>query len=63
MRFPIDVVYLDDSFTVLGKENIVPWRVGKHVKGAQMVLETAAGVTAPLDIGMRLTLGLVRLSA
>lgn len=58
MRFPIDAVYLDDSFTVLGKETVVPWRIGKHVKGAKMILETAAGVTAQLKIGMRLTVGI-----
>lgn len=58
MRFPIDVVYLDNDFTVLAKETVVPWRIGKHVKGAKMVLETAAGVAAQLEIGMRLTVGI-----
>lgn len=58
MRFPIDVVYLDNCFTVLGKETVVPWRIGKHVKGATMILETAAGVAAQLEIGMRLTIGI-----
>ncbi|TEB12135.1 hypothetical protein Psfp_03815 [Pelotomaculum sp. FP] len=58
MRFPIDTVYLDSCFTVLGKETVVPWRVGKHVKGTKMILETAAGATAQLEIGMRLTVGI-----
>ncbi|WHH57943.1 DUF192 domain-containing protein [Petroclostridium sp. X23] len=53
MRFPIDAVYLDDGFTVLGKETVIPWRVGKHVKGAKMILETSAGVAAQLETGMR----------
>ncbi len=56
MRFPIDVVYLDDCLTVLGKETVVPWRTGKNVKGAKMILETSAGVTEQLEIGMRLIL-------
>lgn len=55
MRFSIDAIYLDHGFHVLGKETVAPWRIGKHVKGAKMILETAAGVAAPLEIGMRLT--------
>lgn len=58
VRFPIDVVYLDECFTVLGKETVFPWRLGKHFKGTKMILETAAGVTAKLEIGMQLTVGL-----
>ena len=56
MRFPIDVVYLDEDFTVLEKETIPPWRMGKRIKGTKMVLETAAGAAEQLEMGMCLVL-------
>jgi uncharacterized membrane protein (UPF0127 family) len=43
MRFPIDVVFLDDGFTVLSIDAAVrPWRTASR-KGASWTLELAAG--------------------
>lgn len=43
MRFPIDVVFLDNSDTVVGVERYVkPWRAAAR-RGAKSVLELAAG--------------------
>lgn len=57
MRFPIDTVYLDRDFRVLGKETISPWRVGKRFKGTHAVLELPAGKAAEIRIGDTLSLG------
>lgn len=54
MRFPIDVIYLSDNYEVLGIETVGPWRLGRHVKGAKMVLELPAGCGAQLKIGSSL---------
>ncbi|SHI18942.1 Uncharacterized conserved membrane protein, UPF0127 family [Sporobacter termitidis DSM 10068] len=54
MRFTIDVVYLSKDYKVLGIETIAPWRVGRHVPGTKMVLETAAGYAAQLQTGSSL---------
>jgi uncharacterized membrane protein (UPF0127 family) len=43
MRFPIDVVYLDNNDTIVGVDRVVkPWRAGAR-RGAKAVLELAAG--------------------
>src|SRR6266699_484973 len=43
MRFPIDVVFLDATLTVLGtRENVGSWRVAGW-RGARSVLELPAG--------------------
>ncbi len=57
MHFPIDVVYLDENYFVLGKETLVPWRIGKQIRGTKKILETAARVTEQLGIGMQLIVG------
>ena len=57
MRFPIDVIYLDSSYVVLGKETISPWHVGKHFRGTKMVVEMNAGVAENLKTGDQLHLG------
>jgi uncharacterized membrane protein (UPF0127 family) len=56
MRFTIDAVYLGEDFKVLSVETIVPWRVGKHVAGTKMILETPAGYASQLRIGTKLIL-------
>lgn len=56
MRFPIDVIYLDSSMTVVGTETVYPWRVGKIFPGAKHVLETEKGLAAHLQPGMQLTI-------
>ena len=43
MKTSIDVVCLSNSFTVLGVEKLLPWRLGKYIKGTAHVLELAAG--------------------
>lgn len=49
MNFAIDIVYLDKDYTVLGKETLGPWRVGKAVKETRMVLELNAGDSSSLQ--------------
>lgn len=56
MRFPIDVVYLDDSMAIVGVETVFPWRVGRHFPGARHTLELGMGRAWALAPGMRLTL-------
>lgn len=55
MRFPIDAVYLDTQMTVVGKQTLPPWRLGKHFPGAKHVLELNAGCAAELPLGACLT--------
>jgi uncharacterized membrane protein (UPF0127 family) len=46
MRFPIDTVFLDRTFRVIGiVESLRPWRVAGR-RGARAVLELPAGETA-----------------
>ncbi len=53
MRITIDAIYLSAQMTVLGKETIPPWKVGKHFKKTANVLELAAG-SANVAIGDKL---------
>ena len=58
MRFPIDAVFLDRDFAVLGIEDgIAPWRAASQ-RGAKAVLELPAGESSRrgLAVGDRLTL-------
>ena len=55
MRFPIDVVYLDEEMTVVGKETVRPWRLGGRFAGARHVLEVAAGAAEAVRPGTHLT--------
>lgn len=55
MRFPIDAVYLDQQLTVVGKQTLPPWRIGRHFPGAKHVLELNAGCAAELPLGAGLT--------
>ena len=54
MRFPIDVVYLDDDMTVVGIETVNPWRLGSIFPGAKHVLELGAGCAGELAPGMQI---------
>jgi uncharacterized protein len=59
MRFPIDVVFLDQDLTVLKlTERLAPWRATAH-RGAHSALELPAGEAhrAGLAIGERLAWG------
>lgn len=47
MGYPIDVVYLDPDFTVVGAfSRVKPWRILPAVPGTGHVLEIPAGVLA-----------------
>ena len=39
MKMPIDVIYLDKKYTVLDKETVQPWHIGKIVHHAAHILE------------------------
>jgi len=53
MRFNIDVLYLDESMTVIAKEmDLKPGRVVGRVGGAKRVLEAKAGFFDDVAIGM-----------
>jgi hypothetical protein len=44
MRYPIDVVFLDDAYRVVGLvSDLRPWRVSPLVRSATSVLELPAG--------------------
>lgn len=58
MRYPIDVVFLDDTFTVkYVLINMRPWRFSKLIKGAQYVLEVPAHYAKDIQVGQQLKLG------
>jgi len=42
MKIPIDAIYVSSDMTVLGKETIQPWHLGKHFKKTAHVLELGA---------------------
>ncbi len=54
MKFPIDVIYLASDMTVLYKETIRPWHIGRFVKDAKHVLELPEGQAANLQLGSQL---------
>lgn len=53
MRFPIDVVYLDEEGTVLFEETCGPGSVGSRIDGVDSVLELPAGEAGrfSIDVG------------
>src|SRR5262245_41832968 len=58
MRFPIDVVFLDDALVVVGiSDSVDPWRASSR-QGAKAVLELPAGESERrgLAVGDRLEL-------
>lgn len=59
MRFAIDVVYLDQAFTVLDYETVRPWRRGSRVKGARHVLELPANAGSQLRRGHPIELKMI----
>lgn len=47
MRFSIDVVFLDKSWTVVGLQpDLVPWRFSRYYRDAWFVLELPAGTVS-----------------
>lgn len=57
MRFPIDVVYLDNDFRVLKTESVQPWRIGSFVKGAKHIIEIKYGKAEKFQLGYPIHLG------
>ena len=51
MKIPIDVVYLDKGYKVVGVETVQPWKLGHIYKGAKHVLEVNAGSAADIAVG------------
>ena len=51
MRTTIDAVYLSMDMTVLYKETIKPWRLGKIVKKTRHVLELPENASQNIKIG------------
>jgi len=51
MRFPIDVVYLDDAWRVIKIAYVWPWRF-TAARGARSVLELPLGASAGLGIAV-----------
>jgi uncharacterized membrane protein (UPF0127 family) len=43
MKMPIDAVYISKNMTVLGKETLNPWSLGKWLSGTKYVLELGEG--------------------
>jgi uncharacterized protein len=43
MRYPIDVVFLDDRRAVLHQQTLGPWRFSAWKKGSRGILELPAG--------------------
>ena len=55
MRFPIDVAFLDREMRVLKiSRNVRPWQLAFAPEKTYCVLETAAGVLAPVEPGVGL---------
>ena len=54
MKIPIDVVYLDKDYTVVGIETVKPWKVGHFFKEARHILEVKAGSACGICVGDKL---------
>jgi len=51
MRFPIDVVFLDQDWRVVGiVEGLRPWRIAGGYAGSRHVLELGVGKVKQLDL-------------
>lgn len=51
MKIPIDVIYLDKDFTVLYKETVDPWHIGKFIKNTKHILELGKNEGNNIKIG------------
>lgn len=56
MKIPIDVIYIAKNMTVLGKETLNPWRIGKIFAGTHTVLEIQAGCASEIITGTKIVL-------
>lgn len=51
MKMPIDVIYIDMHMTVIYKEVVKPWHIGKFVSGAKHILEMKEGDGKDIIVG------------
>lgn len=51
MKLTIDAVYISKNMTVLGKETLNPWKIGKWFRGTRYILELGAGAAASVSVG------------
>lgn len=56
MRIPIDAVYISGNMTVLGKQTLKPWRMGKWFAGTKYVLELRAGNASSVVPGAKISI-------
>lgn len=54
MRFPIDVLYLDESRRIIGKETLHPWKAGKYIQGTKAVIELCANAARDISLGEKI---------
>ncbi|WP_085504919.1 DUF192 domain-containing protein [Thalassobacillus devorans] len=53
MKFPIDVLYLDQNNQVIGiEENLQPGKLGKRFSGGHSVIELPAGKVAQTEVAV-----------
>lgn len=53
MKIPIDVLYLNESFTVIDiQTNLQPWKIGKYNRKTHSILELPAGLADRLQIAV-----------
>ena len=50
MRFPLDVLHLDENGVILSIETLAPWRFGRYNHRAASVLEIRAGEASRLGL-------------
>lgn len=56
MKIPIDAVYISKEMTVLGKETLKPWSIGKWFSGTKYILELQAGTSVSISAGAKITI-------
>jgi uncharacterized membrane protein (UPF0127 family) len=60
MRYPIDVIFLDEALTVVAlREQLKPWRITRVFRSAQAALEVPAGTVAETGLAVGHQLALV----
>lgn len=55
MKFPIDTVYISSNMTVLYKETIHPWKLGKIIKNTAHILELSKDCADSIMVGDKIT--------
>ena len=52
MRFPIDVLFLNEDNVILAAETLRPWKMSKRHPGASKVIELPAGTISESSIAL-----------